>query len=103
MLFMANLRQRKLLEQQTTFYQNDQVLLLRKGTKALAVGPKPSEKCTFLLPTLEIYHNCKIQYKQVAKGKTHIQLKQLEIAISNEDAYQIDIRAQKQTDKIKVY
>jgi hypothetical protein len=69
----------------------------------LAFGPKPAAKCAYLLPTLEIYHNCEIQYQQVAKGKTHIQLKQLEIAISNEDAYQIDIRAQKQTDKIKVY
>ena len=103
LLFMANDRQRKLQEQQTTFYQNDQVLLLRDGSKALAFGPKPAAKCVFLLPTLEIYHNCEIQYQQVAKGKTHIQLKQLEIAISNEDAYQIDIRAQKQTDKIKVY
>ncbi len=103
LLFMANLRQRKLQEQQTTFYQNDQVLLLRDGFKALAFGPKPAAKCAYLLPTLEIYHNCEIQYQQVAKGKTHIQLKQLEIAISNEDAYQIDIRAQKQTDKIKVY
>jgi competence protein ComEC len=103
LLFMANDRQRKLQEEQTTFYQNDQVLLLRKGTKALAVGPKPSEKCTFLLPTLEIYHNCKIQYKQVAKGETHIKLKHLEVDIFNEDGYQIAIRAQKQTDKIKVY
>jgi hypothetical protein len=103
LLFMANDRQRKLQEQQTTFYQNDQVLLLRKGTKALAIGPKPSEKCTFLLPTLEIYHNCKIQYKQVAKGETHIKLKHLEVDIFNEDGYQIGIRAQKQTDKIKVY
>ncbi|MCF8202971.1 MAG: competence protein ComEC family protein [Crocinitomicaceae bacterium] len=103
LLFMANLRQRKLQEQQTTFYQKDQVLLLRKGTKALAVGPKPSEKCTFLLPTLEIYHNCKIQYKQVAKGETHIKLKHLDVDIFNEDGYQIGIRAQKQTDKIKVY
>jgi ComEC/Rec2-related protein len=103
LLFMANDRQRKLQEEQTTFYQNDKVLLLRKGTKALAVGPKPSEKCTFLLPTLEIYHNCKIQYKQVAKGETHIKLKHLEVDIFNEDGYQIAIRAQKQTDKIKVY
>lgn len=103
LLFMANLRQRKLQERQTTFYQNDQVLLLRDGSKALAFGPKPAAKCAFLLPTLENYHNCEIQYQQVAKGKTYIQLKQLEIAISNEDAYQIDIRAQKQTDKIKVY
>jgi hypothetical protein len=103
LLFMANLRQRKLQEQQTTFYQKDQVLLLRKGSKALAFGPKPAAKCAFLLPTLEIYHNCEIQYQQVAKGKTHIKLKHLEVDIFNKDAYQIAIRAQKQTDKIKVY
>lgn len=103
LLFMVNLRQRKLQEQQTTYYQNDQVLLLREGSKALAFGPKPAAKCTFLLPTLETYHNCKIQYKQVAKGKTHIKLKHHEIEISNEEAYQIVIRAQKQTDKIRVY
>jgi uncharacterized protein YfbU (UPF0304 family) len=100
---MANLRQRKLQERQTTFFTNDRVLLLREGSKALAFGPKPASKCAFLLPTLEIYHNCNISYKQVEKGKTHIKLKHHEIEIYNEEAYQIVIRAQKQTDKIKVY
>ncbi|MDP4724284.1 MAG: competence protein ComEC family protein [Crocinitomicaceae bacterium] len=103
LLFMVNLRQRKLQEQQTTFFENDRVLLLREGSKALAFGPKPAAQCAFLLPTLEIYHNCKITYKQVEKGKTRIKLKHHEVEISNEDAYQIVIRAQKQTDKIKVY
>jgi hypothetical protein len=69
----------------------------------LAFGPKPAAKCAFLLPTLEIYHNCEIQYQQVTKGKTHIKLKHLVVDIFNKDAYQIAIRAQKQTDKIKVY
>ncbi|MEY4894080.1 MAG: hypothetical protein RL751_891 [Bacteroidota bacterium] len=103
LLFMANLRQRKLQEQQTTFFQGDRVLMIRDGSQALAFGPKPAAKCAFLLPTLEIYHNCKIQYKQIAKGKTHIKLRHLEVEFANEDAYQITLHAQKQIDKIKVY
>lgn len=103
LLCMTNLRQRKLQERQITYYQNDQVLLYREGSKALAFGPKPAEKCAFLLPTLEIYHNCEIQYKQVAKGKTRIKLRHLEVEVANDNAYQIGIRAQKQTDKIEVF
>ncbi len=103
LLFMAQQRQRKLQEQQTTFFQGDRVLMIRDGSQALAFGPKPAAKCAFLLPTLEIYHNCKIQYKQIAKGKTHIKLRHLEVEFANEDAYQITLHAQKQIDKIKVY
>jgi ComEC/Rec2-related protein len=103
LLFIARLRQDNLFVRQTTFYQNDQVLLLREGSKARAFGPKPVSKCAFLLPTLEIYHNCEIQYKQVPKGKTHIKFMRLQVEISNEEVYQIALRAQKQTDKIKVY
>jgi hypothetical protein len=100
---MAGLRQRNAFVREITFYQNDQVLLIRKGPKALAIGPKPVVKCAFLLPTLEIYHNCEIRYLQVKKGTTKVSLKHLALQISNRKSYQIDIQAQKQTDKIKVF
>lgn len=103
LLFMAGLRQRNAFVREITFYQNDQVLLIRKGPKALAIGPKPAVKCAFLLPTLEIYHNCEIRYLQVKKGTTKVRLKHLALQISNRKSYQIDIQAQKQTDKIKVF
>ena len=103
LLFMAGLRQRNAFVREITFYQNDQVLLIRKGPQALAIGPKPAAKCAFLLPTLEIYHNCEIRYLQVKKGTTKVSLKHLALQISNRKSYQIDIQAQKQTDKIKVF
>jgi hypothetical protein len=96
-------RQRELYVQQVTYYQNDRVLLLRNGNAALAFGPKPKEKCAFLLPALEIYHNCEIRYQQVKKGTTKVRLKYIAVQISNQKSYQIDIQAQKQTDKIKVF
>jgi ComEC/Rec2-related protein len=103
LLFMAGLRQRNLLVREIAFYQNDQVLLIREGSNALAIGPKPAAKCAFLLPTLEIYHNCEIRYLQVKKGTTKVSLKHLALQISNRKSYQIDIQAQMQTDKIKVF
>jgi competence protein ComEC len=96
-------RQHELYVRQVNYYQNDRVLLIRNGNKALAFGPKPEEKCAFLLPTLENYHNCKISYQQVKKGATKVKFKHIMVKISNEACYQIDIQAQKQTDKIKVF
>jgi competence protein ComEC len=103
LILMALQRQRQCYTQQIYYYQNDRVLVFRKGDKALAFGPKPEAKCAFLLPTLEIYHNYKISYQQVKKGTTKVRLQHLEVKISNRERYQIAIQAQKQTDKIKVF
>ena len=103
LILMALQRQREGYTQQIYYYQTDRVLVIRKGDKALAFGPKPEAKCEFLLPTLEIYHNYKISYQQVKKGTTKVRLQHLEVKISNRERYQIAIQAQKQTDKIKVF
>lgn len=103
LVLMMLQRQRELHVGQVNYYQNDRVLVIRNGNTALAIGPKPEEKCAFLLPTLEIYYNCKIRYQQVKKGSTKVKLKRLAVKISDQECYQIDIHAQKQKDKIKVY
>lgn len=103
LILMVQQRQRELYVRQVNYYQNDRVLVIRNGNTALAIGPKPEEKCAFLLPTLEIYHNCKINYQQVKNGTTKVKLRHLAVKISNQECYQIDIQAQKQTDKIKLY
>jgi ComEC/Rec2-related protein len=102
-LFMVLQRQRALHDRELCFYQKDRVLLIRNGAKALAIGPKPEEKCAFLLPTLEIYHNCEIRYKQVKEGTTKIELETCKIGISHQRKYQITVQTQKQTNKMKVY
>lgn len=103
LIYLSFQKQQALHVNQIYFFEHDRVLLIRKGNKAQAFGPKPLQKCAFLFAALENLYAINIDYHQLQKGTTRVMLNGAQIRIRNLAAYQLKVTAQKQTQKIEVF
>jgi hypothetical protein len=47
--------------------------------------------------------NCQIDYHQLKKGTTEVKFPNMRLQLKNSQTFQLRVRAQKQTQKIKVF
>jgi len=102
-LYMTQQRYYKARAIEFSFYQKEKLLLYRKGSKALAFGLYPKEKYAFLFATLELYHNCTIVYKPIKKGRNRLVFDEAVLEMNHQSLFELQIRAQNQSSKMKVY
>jgi ComEC/Rec2-related protein len=103
LILMSYQKQQIIYRKEICYYSRDGVLVVFEGKKAMAFGPKPAQKCTFLFSAIENIYNCRIDYQQLQKGTTEVEFKNMRLKLKNSKTYQLRICAQKQTQKIKVF
>lgn len=109
MLFLSTLvlmsyqKQQMSYREEICYYTNDRVLVVFKGKRANAFGPKPAQKCAFLFSAIENINNCRIDYQQLQRGTTKIKFSNILLYFDNRKTYQLRVFAQKQSQKIKVF
>ncbi len=109
MLFLSTLvlmsyqKQQMSYREEICYYTNDRVLIVFKGKRANAFGPKPTQKCAFLFSAIENINNCRIDYHQLQRGATKIKFSNILLYFDNSKIYQLRVCAQKQAQKIKVF
>jgi len=109
MLFLSTLvlmsyqKQQIIYRKEICYYSHDGVLVVFEGNKAKAFGSKPAQKCAFLFSAIENMKNCQIDYHQLKKGTTEVKFPNMRLQLKNSQTFQLRVRAQKQTQKIKVF
>jgi competence protein ComEC len=103
-LFLMVFQRQQLLYTSTIFfYRSDRIIIIKEGNIAKAFGVKPEKKCDFLLRTFENLNNCNVAYHQVGKGLTKLRFQHLHLSIEHKQSLKLWVKAQKQTQKIKVF
>ena len=103
LILMSYQKQQIIYRKEICYYTNEGVLVVFEGNKAKAFGPKPAQKCAFLFSAIENLNNCQIDYQQLKKGTTVVKFPNVRLQLKNSQTYQLRVRAQKQTQKIKVF
>jgi competence protein ComEC len=103
LLMMVFKKQQLLYTREIFFYRSDSLIIIREGKVAKAFGAKPEKKYNFLLRTFENLNNCNVAYQQVHKGLTNLRFRNVQLRIEHRQAFKLWIKAQKQTQKIKVF
>jgi ComEC/Rec2-related protein len=86
-----------------SYLSNEQLLFLRKGNRALAMGVKQETKNAYALQALSMYYNCDIGYKQLKNGKNLIKSADVKVQITLNNSIKMELKAKKQTEKMKIY
>ena len=103
LMLMSYPKQQIIDRKEICYYTNDGVLVVFEGNKAKAFGLKPAQKCAFLFSAIENLNNCQIEYQQLKKGTTEVKFNNMRLQLKHGQTYQLRVRAQKQTQKIKVF
>ena len=103
LMMMSYQKQQIIYRKEICYYTNDGVLVVFEGNKAKAFGLKPAQKCAFLFSAIENLNNCQIEYQQLKKGTTEVKFNNMRLQLKHGKTYQLRVRAQKQTQKIKVF
>lgn len=103
LMLMSYPKQQIIDRKEICYYTNDGVLVVFEGNKAKAFGLKPAQKCAFLFSAIENLNNCQIDYQQLKKGTTEVKFNNMRLQLKHGQTYQLRVRAQKQTQKIKVF
>ena len=103
LVYMNHQKQQIIYRKEICYYTNYGVLVVFEGNKAKAFGPKPAQKCAFLFSAIENIKNCQIDYQQLNKGTTEVEFANMHLRFNNSKTYHLWVRAQKQTQKIKVF
>ncbi len=103
LILMSYQKQQIIYRKEICYYTNDGVLVVFEGNKAKAFGLKPAQKCAFLFSAIENLNNCEIDYQQLKKGTTEVKFNNMRLQLKHGKTYQLRVRAQKQTQKIKVF
>jgi ComEC/Rec2-related protein len=90
-------------DRQISYLSKEQLLFLRNGNQAFAIGIKNETKNAFALQALSTYYNCQIKYLQLKKGKNNFHFKYTRVQITLRDHLRIKLKTKKQSDKMKVY
>lgn len=86
-----------------SYLSKEQLLFLRNGNQAFAIGVRNETKNAFALQALSTYYNCQIKYLQLKKGKNNFHFKYTRVQITLRDHLRIKLKTKKQSDKMKVY
>jgi competence protein ComEC len=103
LILMSYQKQQIIYRKEICYYTRDGVLVVFEGNKAKAFGSKPAQKCAFLFSAIENIYNCRIDYQQLQMGTTEVKFCNILLHLDNSKTYQLKVRAQKQTQKIKVF
>lgn len=103
LILMSYQKQQIIYRKEICYYTNDGVLVVFEGNKAKAFGLKPAQKCAFIFSAIENLNNCQIDYQQLKKGTTEVKFNNMRLQLKHSKTYQLRVRAQKQTQKIKVF
>ncbi len=86
-----------------SYLSNEQLLFLRKGNRALAMGVKQETKNAYALQAMSMYYNCDIGYKQLKNGKNLIKSADVKVQITLNNSIKMELKAKKQSEKMKIY
>lgn len=103
LIFMSYQRHELHVARKIAYFRKEQLLFIRNGNQAYAMGLKNETKNAFALQALRTYYNCQVNYKQLKAGKNVLKSPVLHIQVTLKEAMKIELKAKKQSEKIKVY
>jgi competence protein ComEC len=103
LIFMSYQRHELHVARKIAYFRKEQLLFIRNGNQAYAMGLKNETKNAFALQALRTYYNCQVNYKQLKAGKNVLKSPVSHIQVTLKDAIKIELKAKKQSEKIKVY